>query len=85
MDNEIDKFFEDHIVRILVDVKHYISDEEGNMLLTHTDTIETDSASISQSKAFNCKDKSVVIEAKEVRFYGKTNSPIHLIKTVKLN
>jgi hypothetical protein len=84
MDKEINTLFETHIVRILVDVKHYISDEEGNIILTHIDTIETDSSSISQSKQFNCKDKSVVIEAKEIRFYGKTNSPIHLLKTIKL-
>jgi len=85
MNDQIEKLFEDHIVRVLVDVNHYISDEDGNMLLTHTDTIETDSSSISKSAEFNSKKKSVVIEAKEIRFYGKTNSPIPLLKTIKLN
>ena len=82
---EIQELFNDHIVRVLVEISHYITDDEGCMLLTHTDTIETDSSSISYAHNFGIKNKSVTVNAKEIRLYGKTASPIHLLQTIKLD
>lgn len=82
---EIEKTFKEYIIRVLVEVNHYITDENGVMLLTHTDTIETDSNTLSKAKPFSIKDRSVTITAKEIRLYGNTNSPIHLKHTIILD
>ena len=81
---EIEKAFKEYIVRVLVEVSHYIIDEDGNMLLTHIDTIETDSNSLSNMHSFRSKNKSITLKAKEIRLYRNTKSPIHLEYTIKL-
>jgi len=84
MNKEIEKLFEDSIVRVLVEVKHFVTDKDGRCLITHVDIIETDSSSVSYAKSFDSEGKSVTVEAKEIRFYGNTKSPISLIHTIKL-
>ena len=73
-----------YIVRVLVEVTYYITDEDGNCIVSKIEEVETDSGSISNVPNFLLGRHSVAIKAKEIRLYGNTSSPIYLKETINL-